>query len=110
VVKERVPALKSPLKSWSAGWLLDAIREHARKRREDAVWHEPPGVWIDQGTPKWEAWQAFRRSPAGGKKLGSSVRQHPDDKRRTGWNFPTEWPPGLGPHLEAGSTTTGVVR
>ena len=110
VVKERVPALKSPLKSWGAAWLLDAIRERARKRREVAVRHDPPGVWIDEGTPQWEAWQSFRRSLAGGRKPGSSVRQHPDDKRRTGWTFPTEWPPGCEPHLEVGSTTEAVLQ
>jgi hypothetical protein len=29
-------------------------------------------------------------------------------KRRTGWNFPTEWPPGCEPHL--GSTTEAVLQ
>jgi hypothetical protein len=93
VVKERVPALKSPLKSWGASWLLDAIRERASKRRESAVRREPKGCFVPEGTPQWAAWQTYERTRPGGNSAGFPATQNSRGER--GWPFPTEWPPGF---------------
>jgi len=94
-VRQRLPALGSPLKTWGAGWLADAIRD-ARKRRDGrrsgAAASAPKdecGVFIEEGSPEWRAWNAFERSRPGGNPRGLPVKQLGN---RRGWPRPSQWP------------------
>jgi hypothetical protein len=65
---------------WEAYMPTDSVRS-------DVAAH--PRVFVEQGTPEWEAWQVYARATKG---RGSPVRE---ENGKAGWAFPSSMPPPL---------------
>lgn len=79
-----ISGLKTPYPEFLGKQIREGRDARLARERDDA--NRSPLVFVKIETPQWEAWQAHR----GGK-------SPPVNREGTGWFFPTEWPPGVGP-------------
>ena len=89
VISDRVPKLKAPLETFSATWLVDAIRAYAKARSRDVPSCEsvPETTFVRVNDRRWPALEKrFRRE------RGIMPATKTDSHGDPGWYFPADWP------------------